>query len=555
MLLNTKTPYAGTSRETFPLRSARLALDWASRLEVGRGALPSWIFLIGLVIISAATALTGAAPTRVGGNDDFFLLDNAWRTVCGQRPHLDYVSGYGALPFLILGLGLKLARFSANGLGYGAAIAGFVIGLWCYLLSKHRLNEIFRIGCSLYLALLVLAPCPPGYWPFLTGHAMWYNRLGYGIAGLVALECLALRRDGRVLAGGFSTGAAIGLAMSLKPSYFFVCLGFVGLSMLYQRSLRRSAGVVAGFVLFTLPVMAYLRFDVSRMMSDYRMVAAARSAELTIRSPLWAAEKHYIYLLMAIVLGAAASLIGDQSAAWFGGIRLMLAGVVMFFADIMLLITNAQTEALPLLGVFGLIVANESLNHYKKVGRAGGTAAALYVTPIVLFAALLFVPQFTADATSVGYGLLEKLHPGTIAVRFEEERLKGLLLYDGGEANVLANGTAFTTAVNDGVALLRRFSTPDDKVLAIDGQNPFPYALGWQPPRGGVAGANFNLTINAAHHPSDEAFFGDASVVMVPKRPAMPGFVLPVIRLYEPGLLRLYKLTAESDWWRLYRRS
>jgi hypothetical protein len=42
---------------------------------------------------------------------------------------------------------------------------------------------------------------------------------------------------------------------------------------------------------------------------------------------------------------------------------------------------------------------------------------------------------------------------------------------------------------------------------------------------------------------------------MVPKRPAVEE---PehgkFYRLYEPGLLERFRLTAESDWWRLYRR-
>jgi len=49
-------------------------------------------FLICLLIICGLAAFVGAVPTRMSGQDNFFLLDNGWRIVCGQRPHLDFFS-------------------------------------------------------------------------------------------------------------------------------------------------------------------------------------------------------------------------------------------------------------------------------------------------------------------------------------------------------------------------------------------------------------------------------------------------------------------------------
>ena len=39
----------------------------------------------------------GAVPTRVFGHDIFFLLENGWRVVNGQRPHIDFASPWSRL--------------------------------------------------------------------------------------------------------------------------------------------------------------------------------------------------------------------------------------------------------------------------------------------------------------------------------------------------------------------------------------------------------------------------------------------------------------------------
>src|SRR5260370_42113817 len=63
-------------------------------------------FLAGLALIGGASALMGAVPTRLFGHDIFFLLDNGWRVINGQRPHLDYYSPWGPVTFLVTAAGI-----------------------------------------------------------------------------------------------------------------------------------------------------------------------------------------------------------------------------------------------------------------------------------------------------------------------------------------------------------------------------------------------------------------------------------------------------------------
>jgi hypothetical protein len=87
----------------------------------------------------------------------------------------------------------------------------------------------------------------------------------------------------------------------------------------------------------------------------------------------------------------------------------------------------------------------------------------------------------------------------------------------------------------------------------MDMMNPFPYALGDPPPRGGISAAAYQYTLSDAIHPSPDFFFGDASLVIVPKRPAAESYFDGFYAIYKDELLRRYRLVAESELWYLYR--
>ena len=89
----------------------------------------------------------------------------------------------------------------------------------------------------------------------------------------------------------------------------------------------------------------------------------------------------------------------------------------------------------------------------------------------------------------------------------------------------------------------------------MDMMNPFSYALQRKPALGGIAAAAYKYTLSDEYRPSDDAYFGNSDIVMVPKRPAVdPLHHDPFIKIYEPALQRRYRLEAESDLWRLYKR-
>ena len=522
-------------------------------------------FVAALIAICAGCVLIGAVPTFVFGHDNFFLLENGWRVLHGLRPHLDFWSPWGPLTFLVVALGLKLSHGSPNGLAYGNAIFALVIGVWIYRVGRGRLAQAPRSLLAIYAAVLACSPHPVGLWPMILAPAMIYNRYGYALLVLVLMECFqrpdtTISRSEEWL-GGLSTGAAIGLALFLKASYFLAGMGFVVVSLLlWFPSVRRLLGILTGFgVVFFLGI-AYLRFQLPAMLRALRMAAGARTQMLTLKAPIHNIANTVTAACCVLALAVAAAFLKPRRPHWLGDFYLPVAAMIVYIADIALLTTNSQTSGLPLLGAFALLIANQLAEVPKESLAASQQFSLPYYGSVLLLSALLFLPQFTSDVMALPIAAVRKIDPPPgCAVRFTEPRVAALILCDRSDEDDLQkwyNGRNYTTYVNDGAALLRRCCTSSDKVLVMDMQNPFPYVLGWLPARGGMAATAFNYTFSARFRPSWDDYFGDATVVMTTETPALaPQYSQGLYDIYGPAVEQRFYLATESDWFRLYKRN
>jgi hypothetical protein len=519
-------------------------------------------FLVLLAVICGVTAFIGAVPTLIFGHDDFFILENGWRVLLGQRPQIDFWSSWGPVTFLVVALGLKLAKASPNGIGYGNAIFGLLIGLWAYRLGRNRLAPVVRVLFPLYAVLLICAPYPLGESPKASSHAMLYNRYGYALVVLVLVECFqAAREPKRELEdclGGISTGAAAALALFLKANFFLVSLPLIGASLILRRPARkRVLGILLGFGLFAFLILAYLRFDLPAVIHSLRTAASARAQAFSPQVPIWVVEANPGLFFLVVAIGVTGSFLDRGKRTWRDELQLPLFAALVYLIEIALLSTNRQGPVWPILPVFSLLVASRMAYRRTESSPAILESRLPYHATLLLLCGLVFVPQFISETAGLAVGAVRKAHPSQAKspVRFTEPRLSSLILYDSPGALKSSNGSVYTTYVNDGTALLRRYCDSSDRVLTMDTTNPFPYSLGWQPPRGGIASPAFNYTISAKFRPSFDAFFGDATVVMMPKRPAgNPQYNDGFYAIYFPAILERFQLAAQSNWWDLYKR-
>jgi hypothetical protein len=559
-LADAKTPPGGAERGSVAQRV--LESLWSRWTGSSQSSLSLSVeFLVCLLIMCAATAFVGAVPTRVCGHDNFFLLDNGWRIICGQRPHLDFFSPWGPVIFLVVGMGLALANTSVNGIGYGNAIVGLIIGLWALRLSRGRLASGPRFILGLYLALLVMAPYPLGFWPLQSSHAMLYNRYGYALLGLVLVECLQRKHgaehDAGEMLGGISTGAIVAVALFLKANYFAVSLPLIAASLLFrQPSFKRSLGLALGFCIVLFAMLAYLRFDIRTVVEAFWAAVGARSKALYLSVLILQLKSQAPSLLTVIGILFFGTRRTKPAGSWLDDRQWLIWTLLVFTSDSLLMFSNSQLTAMPLLGAFAILIANRMTAERQRLVAMEARTELSYHVFVLVLCALLVMPQLISDLVGLTNGVLQKAHPSaTIGlVRFTEPRLAPLILYDG-DSHKEGNGSIYTNYVNDGVALLRKHCDATDRVLTMDMVNPFPYALGWRPPLGGIAAIAFNYTLSARHRPSFDAYFGDATIVLMPKHPAqMPCFIDGFYALYTPALLKRCQLYAESDWFWLYKR-
>jgi hypothetical protein len=522
----------------------------------------SWVvFPACLVAICGAAVFIGAVPTRVFGHDIFFLLDNGWRIVNGQRPHVDFATPWGSVTFLVSGLGLVLSGYTVDGVGYGSALVGLLIGIWCFRLGRNRLESIPRVLISLYLVVLVVAPYPLGWGIFHTSHAMVPNRYGYALLGLVMVESFwtlgTKNRETEEWIGGISTGVAVALALFLKISYFFVAVLLIGTSFLYRGPSRRQLlGMFIGFSSVSTAFLTYLGFDIPAVLGDLKMAAGARSEGFSVYHLGLKFLINTPYLVLMGCLAVLGSYSENAAPTRRSTINSLLLAALVFAADMLLLFTNMQPTELPLSMIFCFFAANRAIVRHRVPADQEAHPARPAGRIVMVTGTIFFLVQFALGCSGLVYGVWMKANPSNLGSveRFTEPRLVPLILYDE-RSQPASNGRQYTTYVKEGIRLLRKNAGSDETVLTMDMINPFPYALGRRPALGGIAAAAYRYTLSDAHRPSDERFFGTADVVMVPKRPASLRFFFDgFYRIYEPALHDRFRLAAESDMWYLYKR-
>ena len=237
----------------------------------------------------------------------------------------------------------------------------------------------------------------------------------------------------------------------------------------------------------------------------------------------------------------------------------IIAAPAVYAAGILLMLTNAQEAGLPLGSVLILLML-ASVGHFSDSPAEAGwdTLRASQATCILV--GLLFVGGSAAlDAASVVQAVREKLRPPAQAtLPFSPEHMSGLVLYDlqdPGHRLANSNGTRYVTVVNDGIRLLKERSSPAESVVALELMSPFSYALLRRPAPGGYTFLGYGGEFDEAHKPSARRLFGEADIVMVPKRNIdIPERYHGLLRNYLPDIQRMFAVAAESPYWWMYRR-
>jgi hypothetical protein len=108
--------------------------------------------------------------------------------------------------------------------------------------------------------------------------------------------------------------------------------------------------------------------------------------------------------------------------------------------------------------------------------------------------------------------------------------------------------------INDGTRLLEKLAPERPHVFVLDFSNPFPIALGFDPPRGDAMWWHLIATFNLQHALPAEEALADVDVVMDPKCPEEIPTHDAMKTLYGPYIDAHFDKVDESEGWILLRR-
>jgi hypothetical protein len=383
---------------------------------------------------------------------------------------------------------------------------------------------------------------------------MFYNRHGFALTAIVIIECFPMRETQRERGSweGVSSGAASALLLFLKASYFGVAAVLITLSLVWQGRLerRRAAGIAAGFAVCSLPMLAFVHFDLRAMYSDLRMAAHARSRPLSLL-PLAHLFFHDISTLVILAaLGAVAGISG-RAASLFHRWKYAALVLIVFTGGILLLSTNAQPERVPLNETMALLLAGVILSGALRLPAPASLSLAAVALGLLVY-------PVSNDFLGVLDGVkLKHRYPKAQAYIAHVRGFEPYVMLDEYANTDSPNtGRFIKPYIEDGVELVKREVKPGEKVTTFDGYNPFSYVLGTAPPSGGLIAAVFDVTFNEQYHPSADIFFGNADVVMFPKTAVeYKVYSDGLYKVYGAELTRRFTVAAESPRWVLYRRN
>jgi hypothetical protein len=515
-------------------------------------------FLLSLCLLSV---LFGPIVQYEYAHDSFIFLDGGWRVLHGQRPQVDFSTNLGPLIFLFTAAGIAVMKQGGHALVLAQALLGLMVAALVYPLSVRRLPRVPAVALSTVIVLLALAPYNVGEFPFLLTYGMIYNRIGYALLGVLLIEATRAAQPGPSakrdeFIGGMLTGFICSFLLFLKITFFvFAVILIVALLRYRPQCRQRFAGMAVTSAAFALLMLGYLRFDLPALFHEYLMSAGGK--HMARLGPLGVVMANVEPTIVLVVLGC----LWGWLVTIVNRDRFPLSRPWAIFISVLvgygLIITNHQGGGQPLNAFICVLIAGEI-----AVSAWPGWKPSFNVPALLLVIGLCAPLIGFAIPTAIAYSLPALEHVIHWAAYSPEMRLAAPAVsdfrskdtsprFDRKDDGYQGNYAIF---VNDGLALLRKYSPPQESVVSLEFSNPFSFSLQRKPPTGGTTCLQFGVTFDNAHKLSPDQLFGDAQVVMLPKLFSAPLLSDAVARNYVAPLRAKFRKVAESSQWELYRR-
>jgi hypothetical protein len=499
----------------------------------------------------AVSAYLGATIMTSRPWDVPLFLDGAWRILHGQVPHNDFYSHLGPLVFYLPALGMYLSRPCVSSIVYGSILLSLVFGVLSFFILRARSSAFVTFLISLFIAFLVIAPRPIGDSYFQHDYAMLYNRYGEATLILLILKCFLPRSFSSTrnyVSDAIIEGFLLFLLFISKINYFLVGIIISTSSVLVGTQNRRAAiTVLLSFLVWTGVFFLITRIDPQAMLNDWLIVYHAQNTSRRLE----------VLALKIVVFGPSIFLLLIPVFEYINGVRrtpyrkwdvwqeFVVIGVVAA-SGMLVLASNTQANEIPLLSAGPLIY----LEKIRRQNRSLPSSSESFV--IVRYAACFLVvlyflwPTLSTDFSSLRHSFKSLLTLENLE-RIDAPNMTDFLLP---QPNGGATEMYYEKLVN-GVEILRKNAVNSGRLTTIDFTDPFSFALGLPPAKGGIINWSWGMTLNERSHPSAERVFNDATYILLPNDVEFES----EFSIYKAYLNRSYHKIAGSHYWVLWKKT
>lgn len=509
------------------------------------------------------------------GHDDMGMLAFAWKIHNGIFPCADYHIALGPLNTWIHAAGMWLLGPTASVLPFCNGLVAVGLGCLAWSVARRRLPAFLAGAFAFTTAVVAMSPHLMRFDWYASTYDCYYNRQGFAVMMVVMLTVFLppIRSDDRRAESrdDWMLGMIFGALLFMKITYFMAAGGLFALACLTARQPRRllSYRLFVAFAATFVLCLPMIRFDLSAMIGDLAMAAQARSANPAARLTSemitdWLTDAWSEIVLLAVAQGAIC-------APWFFRRRdrrttaatapswVEFAAVIGM--SVLLNATNAPGgyySETPLATSWLFVLAGYAVRRSQDVrGEAKSWSYPRWTTAAACgLACFLWVFTYGTGLRCLCWSTWPWPSVWTQRVLaatpvFQSAPLAPLRVQGSGGEPLLP-GT-YAGKINDGLGLLRRLGGVH-RVGALDFNNPFPFALGWPPPRGDFWAWHNGFSFGVEAHPVPAEAFGDADVLMVPKAPGERNSVAMMKYVYGKYILENFALASESEQWYLLRR-
>ena len=499
-----------------------------------------------ILLVTGLCAVMLVAPaTTVSAkyfNDLLVFLDGGYRVAMGQVPSREFHTALGPLTFYLPGFGYWLSGRLGMAMPLGMAALMLVTAPIMIHVLQTRLRPLLAIPTALTFLLLLAAPYNTGEPVTAISFAMFYNRIGWVLLGVLLVMHLVPNRPGRWQVG-FDTVAASVLTLLLlytKISYGLVAAAFLVL-MLLQQEHRRWAGA-ALLCVFAGVGLAELFWGGTLAHINDLTVAANVSGSRTIFDYIRVlAENLPEYAGFAFLAGFALWRTRKLSDFLFYG---FCGG-----AGLALIIQNFQSTGVVTL-LAGAAVAAELLARNWRSGLP--PAMDMASRGSWLLAIVLMLPVGLASAGALGlHAAMAVAGSGTSLNLPNAQGLRVAETVSEWDYNLYRR---YADTLEAGGELLQSLEEPASKVLVMDFASPFTSLLGLEPPESGTAWMHDGRNFDDRFHVQGAELFADINVVMVPKHPIAGSTTELMREIYGDYLDEHFREVSATGEWLVLQR-